>query len=105
MIHYNGDVACCCEDMYGELMRFNIFETSIKEIWYSGRHAQIVDALLVGDRQKYDLCKSAPWDPVATNAIQCMEPGTTIRNQAVDVCRDMPFIKRWRSATAPFAQD
>lgn len=63
MIHYNGDVACCCEDMYGELMRFNIFETSIKEIWYSERHAQIVDALLVGNRRKYDLCAKCTMGP------------------------------------------
>ena len=56
LIHYNGDVCCCCEDMYGELLRFNIFETSIKDIWFSQRHAQVINTLLMGQRKRFDLC-------------------------------------------------
>jgi len=63
LIHYNGDVCCCCEDMYGELLRFNIFETSIREVWYSERHAQIINTLRVGDRHKYDLCAKCTMGP------------------------------------------
>jgi MoaA/NifB/PqqE/SkfB family radical SAM enzyme len=63
LIHYNGDVCCCCEDMYGELLRFNIFETSISEVWYSERHAQIITALRIGDRQKFDLCAKCTMGP------------------------------------------
>lgn len=63
LIHYNGDVCCCCEDMYGELLRSNIFETSIREVWYSERHAQIINALLVGERHKFDLCAKCTMGP------------------------------------------
>lgn len=56
MIHYNGDVCCCCEDMYGELLRANVFETSVKEIWNSQRHIEVVDALRFGERRKFELC-------------------------------------------------
>ncbi len=63
LIHYNGDVCCCCEDMYGELLRFNIFETSIREIWFSERHAQVIDALLMGERKNFDLCAKCTMGP------------------------------------------
>jgi MoaA/NifB/PqqE/SkfB family radical SAM enzyme len=63
MIHYNGDVCCCCEDMYGELLKVNIFETSIRDIWYSPRHVQVIDDLLRGERHKYDLCAKCTRSP------------------------------------------
>ena len=56
LIHYDGDVGCCCEDMYGELLKLNVFETGIRQIWYSERHMQIVDALAKGERHAFDLC-------------------------------------------------
>jgi len=63
MIHYNGDVCCCCEDMYGELLKTNIFETSIREVWYSERHAQVIEALLKGEREKFALCAKCTRSP------------------------------------------
>jgi len=63
LIHYNGDVACCCEDMYGELLRMNIFETSIREVWYSERHARLVEALQAGERDHYALCEHCTMGP------------------------------------------
>src|SRR5262249_34678778 len=45
LIHYNGDVCCCCEDTYGDLLRANVFDRTIGELSYSERHAQIVDDL------------------------------------------------------------
>jgi radical SAM protein with 4Fe4S-binding SPASM domain len=63
LIHYNGDVSCCCEDMYGELLKTNIFETSIREIWYSERHAEIVTALDRGERTKFDVCAKCTRPP------------------------------------------
>lgn len=56
LIHYNGDVGCCCEDMLGELLRVNVFEHGIREIWYSDRHIAVIDDLQRGERDKYDLC-------------------------------------------------
>jgi radical SAM protein with 4Fe4S-binding SPASM domain len=63
LIHYNGDVACCCEDMYGELLRMNIFETSIRKVWYSEHHARLITALEAGDRNKYALCANCTMGP------------------------------------------
>jgi MoaA/NifB/PqqE/SkfB family radical SAM enzyme len=60
LIHYNGDVACCCEDMYGDLLKMNIFETSIREVWYSERHARLIKALQTGDRKQFALCTKCP---------------------------------------------
>jgi radical SAM protein with 4Fe4S-binding SPASM domain len=63
LIHYNGDVSCCCEDMYGELMLSNIFDRSIKEIWYSEQHKQIINILQGGKRKRYDLCLKCTMAP------------------------------------------
>ena len=63
LIHYNGDVACCCEDMYGELLRMNIFETSIREVWYSERHAHLIKALQAGNRKQFALCTKCTMGP------------------------------------------
>jgi MoaA/NifB/PqqE/SkfB family radical SAM enzyme len=63
LIHYNGDVACCCEDMYGELLKFNVFETSIREAWYSERHARVIEALDRGERRRFDLCNKCTMGP------------------------------------------
>lgn len=63
LIHYNGDVAYCCEDMYGEVSKLNIFETSIRDVWYGARHAKIVKTLLMGDRQEFDLCAKCTMGP------------------------------------------
>ena len=59
----NGDVAYCCEDMYGELSKLNIFQTSIRDVWYGARHAKIVKTLLMGDRQEFDLCAKCTMGP------------------------------------------
>ena len=63
LIHYNGDVCCCCEDMHGELLKANIFEKSIREIWYSRRHQQVINDLQAGERSKYDLCSRCTMGP------------------------------------------
>jgi MoaA/NifB/PqqE/SkfB family radical SAM enzyme len=63
LIHYNGDVCCCCEDMYGDLLRSNVFESSIREIWRSDRHADLVNDLRFGERHKYDLCAKCTMGP------------------------------------------
>ena len=63
MIHYNGDIAYCCEDMYGELSKLNIFETSIREAWYCDRHRTIAERLLLGDRQDFALCSTCTMGP------------------------------------------
>ncbi len=63
LVHYNGDYCCCCEDMYGELLQANAFETPINEVWGAKRHVQVVDALRFGDRNKYELCRRCTMGP------------------------------------------
>jgi radical SAM protein with 4Fe4S-binding SPASM domain len=63
LIHYNGDVCCCCEDMYGDLLRANIFDRRIRDIWYSKQHTQIVRDLRAGARTRYDLCSKCTMGP------------------------------------------
>jgi radical SAM protein with 4Fe4S-binding SPASM domain len=75
LIHYNGDVSCCCEDMYGELLKTNIFETSIRDIWYSQRHAEIVDALDKGERSKFGLCAKCTRPPNRYCSDPMLDPG------------------------------
>jgi radical SAM protein with 4Fe4S-binding SPASM domain len=59
-IHYNGNISLCCEDMKEEFDLGNAFETSIREIWYSEKHIQIVKDLKKGLREKYSLCSMCP---------------------------------------------
>jgi MoaA/NifB/PqqE/SkfB family radical SAM enzyme len=63
LIHYNGDIACCCEDMYGELLELNVFETSIRDAWYSERHVRVVNALKEGKRCSFELCSKCTMGP------------------------------------------
>jgi len=63
LIHYNGDVCCCCEDMYGHLLRANVFDRSIGDIWFSKQHAQIVSDLQAGARTRYKLCSNCTMGP------------------------------------------
>jgi hypothetical protein len=56
LVHYKGDACCCCEDMYGELLRHNVYEMSLHDIWYSERHAEVARVLRIGDRDAFELC-------------------------------------------------
>jgi radical SAM protein with 4Fe4S-binding SPASM domain len=63
IVHYDGGVALCCEDMEEKFKLGNAFETSIKDIWFSEKHVKIVKNLNIGGRQLYPLCKSCPIKP------------------------------------------
>ena len=63
LIHYDGDACCCCEDMYGELLQHNVFEMSIRDIWNSERHFEVIRALRTGDRGAFDLCANCTMGP------------------------------------------
>jgi MoaA/NifB/PqqE/SkfB family radical SAM enzyme len=63
LIHYDGDACCCCEDTYGELLRHNVLEMSIRDIWYSQRHLEVIRALRIGDRGAFDLCSNCTMAP------------------------------------------
>lgn len=42
VIHYSGNVALCCEDVYEDFNLGNVFDTHIKDIWFSKKHLKIV---------------------------------------------------------------
>jgi radical SAM protein with 4Fe4S-binding SPASM domain len=60
LVHYDGGVALCCEDMEEDFDLGNAFETPIKDLWFSEKHIQIVKDLNEGFRYKYPLCVTCP---------------------------------------------
>jgi len=66
MIHYDGNMALCCEDMRDEFDLGNAFDTSIEDLWYSDKHTQIIKDLQKGLREKYSLCSKCPAPPPHT---------------------------------------
>lgn len=64
IVHYDGNVALCCEDMTDMFNLGNAFKKSIEEIWYSKRHVGILRDLEQGRRDKYPACKNCPMPPV-----------------------------------------
>lgn len=63
IVHYDGNVALCCEDMKDEFGLANAFELPIEEIWNSERHLSIVKNLQKGRRELYPLCSQCPMPP------------------------------------------
>lgn len=60
LVHYDGGVALCCEDMEEDFDLGNAFKAYIKDIWFSEKHIQIVKDLNEGFRYKYPLCVTCP---------------------------------------------
>lgn len=63
IVHYDGGVALCCEDMEETFYLGNAFETPIEEIWFSEKHMEIVRSLNIGGRYLYSLCRKCPIKP------------------------------------------
>jgi radical SAM protein with 4Fe4S-binding SPASM domain len=63
LIHYNGNVALCCEDMREEFDLGNAFEQSLWNLWYSEKHVRIARDLKEGKRHLYSLCSQCPIAP------------------------------------------
>ena len=65
LIRYDGEVALCCEDDRCDFNLGNVFDTPIKDIWWSEKHIKIINSLKnKGSRKLYDLCKNClvnPW--------------------------------------------
>jgi len=60
IIHYDGNVALCCEDMSDMFDLGNAFHQSVGDIWYSQKHVQIIKDLQNGRRDKYEACRNCP---------------------------------------------
>jgi radical SAM protein with 4Fe4S-binding SPASM domain len=63
IIQHDGEVCNCCEDMHGEFKLGNVYQYSLEELWYSEDHVQVVKDLIVGRREKYNLCRNCPLPP------------------------------------------
>jgi 2-deoxy-scyllo-inosamine dehydrogenase (SAM-dependent)/8-amino-3,8-dideoxy-alpha-D-manno-octulosonate transaminase len=63
LIQYDGEMCNCCEDTYGSFKLGNVYESSLEELWFSERHVQLVENLVAGQRQKYELCRNCPMPP------------------------------------------
>ena len=63
MVHYDGEIAICCEDLKAEFGVGNAFVTPIKDLWYNQRHRQIIGDLRNGRRTKYPLCAKCAFTP------------------------------------------
>jgi hypothetical protein len=40
-----------------------VYENSLEELWFSERHVQVVEDLIAGRREKYELCRNCPLSP------------------------------------------
>jgi radical SAM protein with 4Fe4S-binding SPASM domain len=60
IIHYDGNVGLCCEDMTDAFDLGNAFGQPIGDICYSEKHVAIIKDLQQGRREKYEACKNCP---------------------------------------------
>ena len=63
IVHYDGNVALCCEDMTDNFGLGNAFEQSIADIWYSEKHMKIIQDLQKGRRGDYGFCSICSLPP------------------------------------------
>ncbi|MBW1816028.1 MAG: SPASM domain-containing protein [Deltaproteobacteria bacterium] len=63
IIQYDGDVCNCCDDTFGAFQLGNVYQNTLAEIWFSREHRQILDDLVSGRREKYELCRGCPQGP------------------------------------------
>ena len=63
IVQYDGVVCNCCEDVGDAFGLGNVHAASLRDIWYSDRHRQIVHDLAAGHRAKYALCRRCPQFP------------------------------------------
>ena len=57
-IRYDGEVSLCCEDDLCTFKLGNVFDSSIKDIWWSEKHIEVVNSLKNKcGRNAYRLCR------------------------------------------------
>jgi len=61
IIDYKGEMLLCCEDIMANWDLGNIYDSSLKQLWYSSKHQKIVKTLAeFGGRLKYKYCSICP---------------------------------------------
>lgn len=68
IVQYDGELANCCEDTQGSFSLGNVHESSLRELWYSERHREIVESLVAGHRERFALCRNCPLPPTGPPA-------------------------------------
>jgi radical SAM protein with 4Fe4S-binding SPASM domain len=63
LIQHDGEMCNCCEDTSGAFKLGNVYEHSLEELWFSERHVEIIESLMAGQRENYDLCRNCPMSP------------------------------------------
>jgi len=63
IIQNDGEVCNCCEDTYGAFQLGNVYKNPLGVIWFSKQHIQLIEDLMAGRREKYDLCSRCPQSP------------------------------------------
>lgn len=61
IINHLGEMLLCCEDIPPHFNLGNIKESSLKDLWFSEKHENIVKTLLIQEnRMKYEYCSICP---------------------------------------------
>lgn len=64
IVHYDGNIALCCEDYIDQFSLGNAFSKSIREIWWSDRRKEALDILSTpGGRLQFPHCEKCPYSP------------------------------------------
>ena len=63
IVRHDGEVCNCCEDTCGAFGLGNVYRSSLRELWFSRRHAGIIGELGAGHREKFELCRNCPQPP------------------------------------------
>jgi len=66
IIQHDGEMANCCEDVYGAFRLGNVHQHTLKELWFSDNHIQTAQDLLAGRREKFSLCRNCPLPPTGS---------------------------------------
>jgi hypothetical protein len=63
IIQYDGTMVNCCEDIRGAFNLGSVFENGLKVLWFSEQHVRVLEDLVCGQRDQYDLCRNCPQPP------------------------------------------
>jgi len=66
IVRYDGEMCLCCEDLRADFALGNVHQSTLAELWYSERHAAIIERLVEGHRQAHALCSTCPMSPTGT---------------------------------------
>lgn len=63
IIRHDGEMLNCCEDTQGAWGLGSIHRNSMRELWFSERHEEVVADLVAGHRDDHALCRQCPLSP------------------------------------------